>query len=113
MKNLFIKILFTFYLILSSKQVEALPLSIQKVSDSSIVKVFYGGSIATVPDKKLWVIQKVFLSSNDGYNIQINPANFKKEYQSGEKIVFPLYIADMELLDKKDMISYLVYIDEK
>lgn len=112
MKYLSLKILFAICLILSSNQVEASNLFYIAPSDSSIVKVFYGGTKAKVPEQKEWKIQRAFLTDDNGYNILIHPNNFKIQYQSGEIIVFPLYIPEMELLDSKELPKYLLYIEE-
>lgn len=106
------KLLLFFYFLTSSVISEAKEMSLIIAVDSAIVKSFYGGSQTKVPEGKIWTFQKVFVSGDNGYNILINPSNFKKQYQSGEIIVFPLYIPEMELLDNKEMIRYLVYIDE-
>jgi hypothetical protein len=81
-------------------------------ADSSITKIFYGGTKAKVPEHKEWKIQRAFITNDNGYNILIHPSNFKIQYQSGEIIVFPLYIPEMELLDSKELPKYLVYIEE-
>jgi hypothetical protein len=80
--------------------------------DTTFVKSFYGGSKALVPAKKTWKIEKAYITSGDGYNIAIQTTNFKASYAENEEIQFPYYIAEMELLDKKDMVSYIVYIRE-
>jgi len=104
------KIILYFLLVLASFKVEANFLTYS--SDSSINKIFYGGTKTKVPEHKEWKIQRAFLTNDNGYNILINPSNFKKQYQSGEIIVFPLYIPEMELLDNKELPKYLLYIEE-
>jgi hypothetical protein len=80
--------------------------------DTTFVKSFYGGSTVKVPANKIWKIEKAYISANDGYNILINPKNFKEKYEAEESISFPYYIAEMELLSKKESVAYLVYIHE-
>ncbi len=81
--------------------------------DSTFVKSYYGGSSLKVPEHKTWTIEKAFISGGDGYNIKIAAGNFKLSYTGGEIINFPYYIAEMELISDKRMMSYLVYITEK
>ncbi len=80
--------------------------------DTTFVKSFYGGSTAKVPPNKVWKIEKAYISANDGYNILISQKNFKESYNAEEAISFPYYIAEMELLSKKESVAYLVYIRE-
>jgi len=82
-------------------------------SDTSFVKSFFGGSSFTIPAGKRWTIEKAYISSNDGYNILINKNTFSGPFKSGEKLSIPYYIPEMELLSKKDMVSYLLYIKEE
>jgi hypothetical protein len=103
MKHLLFSLMF-FLLVLNLKAMD---------SDSSFVKSFYGGSSITIPEGKSWKINKAFISANDGYNIQINLNNFKNEYKGGEKLSIPYYIAEMELLSKKEMMVYFLYIKEE
>ena len=81
--------------------------------DSSFVKSYFGGSSLKVPENKTWTIEKAFISGGDGYNIKIAAGNFKLSYTGGETINFPYYIAEMELISDKSMMSYIVYITEK
>lgn len=81
--------------------------------DTSIVKTVYGGSSITVPSGVTWQIERAFVNDGTGYNLQIRNANFKSSYTSEEKIFVPLYIAEMELLDKKDGIYYILYIHQR
>ncbi len=78
--------------------------------DTSFVKSAYGGSSLTVPEGVSWAIEKALINSGDGYNILISNANFKPIYAPGEKIQTPYYMAEMELLDKKDGVFYILYI---
>jgi hypothetical protein len=78
--------------------------------DSTFVKYFYGGSVVNVPDSSTWKIEKAYISSGDGYNIQISLKTFKEEYLPKEKISFPYYIAEMELLTDRSSVSYIVTI---
>ena len=81
--------------------------------DTTFVKSFYGGSTTKVPENKTWVIKNAFITSGDGYNIKIALTNFEEKYTAGQVINFPYYIAEMELLSERSMVSYLVTILEK
>ena len=81
--------------------------------DTTFVKSFYGGSKIIIPANKKWVIEKAFVSSGDGYNIQINLSHFKREYKTEETLLIPYYISEMELLSDKNMVSYFLTIKEK
>ena len=81
--------------------------------DTSFVKSAYGGGSLTVPDGMTWHIDRIFVNSGMGYNIQISNANFKSNYTSGEKILMPLYLAEMELLDKNAEVVYIFYINQR
>jgi hypothetical protein len=59
------------------------------------------------------VIEKAYITAGDGYNIQIAKSNFKERYSSEEVLSFPYYIAEMELLSDRSMVSYIVTICEK
>lgn len=81
--------------------------------DTTFVKSAYGGSQITVPEGFIWQIERAFINSGDSYNIQVSSKNFQSEYTGGTKIQVPYYIAEMELLDGKDGIFYLLYIRQK
>ena len=81
--------------------------------DTTFVKSAYGGSSLTVPEGVRWSIEKAFINSGDGYNILISKGNFKPVYEPGEKIQTPYYMAEMELLDKKDGVFYILYIRQQ
>ena len=81
--------------------------------DTTFVKSFYGGSTTKVPENKTWVIKNAFITAGDGYNIKIALTNFEEKYTAGQVINFPYYIAEMELLSERSMVSYLVTILEK
>jgi len=81
--------------------------------DTSFVKSAYGGSSLTVPEGVSWEIEKAFINGGDGYNILVSNTNFKPVYASGEKLQTPYYMAEMELLDKKDGVYYILYIRQQ
>lgn len=81
--------------------------------DTSFVKSAYGGSSLTVPEGVSWRVEKAFINSGDGYNILVSNSNFKPVYASGEKLQTPYYMAEMELLDKKDGVFYILYIHQQ
>ena len=72
----------------------------------------YAGSMLEVPNGKTWVIEKAFINAGDGYNIQINNANFKAQYTQKEPLLVPSYIAEMELLSDKSTIWFQLYIKQ-
>ena len=80
--------------------------------DTTFVKSFTAGSSVKVPTGKTWCIEKAYISNGDGYQIKIAPSNFKACYQADERINFPYYIAEMELLTNHSMLFYLVTIKE-
>jgi hypothetical protein len=81
--------------------------------DTTFVKSYYGGSTTKVPAHKTWVIEKAYITAGDGYNIQIAKSNFKERYVADEVVSFPYYIAEMELLSDRSMVSYIISICEK
>lgn len=80
---------------------------------STFVKSFFGGSTSKVPMNKNWIIKNVSISSGDGYNIKIALTNFEEKYTAGQIITFPYYIAEMELLSDRSLVSYFVTIFEE
>lgn len=85
---------------------------ISKAQDTTIVKVGLAGSTLRVPEDRSWRVNQAFISAGDGYNIQISTTNFKSEYTAAHLITLPLYIVEMELLTKRDMVSYALIIIE-
>jgi hypothetical protein len=81
--------------------------------DTTFVKFAYGGSSLTVPEGVSWKIEKAFINSGDGYNILVSNSNFNPVYVSGVKLQTPYYMAEMELLDKKDGVFYILYIRQQ
>lgn len=81
--------------------------------DTTLIRSCYGGGSITVPEGFSWVIEKAYINSGDGYNILVSNANFKPLYRSGEKLQTPYYIAEMELLDKKDGVFYIFYLRQR
>jgi hypothetical protein len=82
--------------------------------DTTIVKIGLAGSTLRVPEDRSWRVNQAFISAGDGYNIQISTSNFKSEYTTAQFVSLPLYIVEMELLTKKDMVNYsLIIIESK
>ena len=81
--------------------------------DTTLLRSCYGGGSLTVPQGVSWTIEKAYINSGDGYNILVSNANFKPLYRSGEKLQTPYYIAEMELLDKKDGVFYIFYLRQR
>lgn len=96
------KKLSVFILLMSSSLVFA--------QDTTLVKSCYGGGSLTVPKGVTWVVEKAYINSGDGYNIMVSNSNFKKTYRSEEKLQTPYYMAEMELLDKKDGVFFIFYL---
>lgn len=86
--------------------------STAKAQDTTFVKSFYGGSSIKVPENTIWVIDKAFITSGDGYNIKISLSNFEKKYEAGQIVVFPYYIPEMELLSDRSNVSFALTIRE-
>lgn len=84
--------------------------SLAFAQDTTLVKSCYGGGNLTVPKGVTWVIEKAYINSGDGYNIMVSNSNFKKVYRSEEKLQTPYYMAEMELLDKKDGVFFIFYL---
>ena len=78
--------------------------------DSSFVKMAYGGSYITVPQGESWGIERVFITGNDGFSIQVSNTNFQASYSSSDTIRVPHYIAEMEMLSAGDMLQFKFYI---
>jgi hypothetical protein len=87
-------------------------LSTLYAQDSTFVKTVYAGSKLEVPKGKAWVIEKAFINAGDGYNIKINNANFKPQYNEKEPLLVPSYIAEMELISDKNTIWFQLYIKQ-
>ncbi|OFZ66503.1 MAG: hypothetical protein A3D92_05015 [Bacteroidetes bacterium RIFCSPHIGHO2_02_FULL_44_7] len=77
--------------------------------DSTFLKTAYAGAYLLVPEGQTWKLDRAFINSGDTYSIQINSSNFESYYTSGDTIRLPFYSAEMELLDKKDLVLYQLY----
>ena len=80
--------------------------------DSTFVKMAYGGSFITVPQGESWSIERVFITGNDGYSIQVSNDNFDAKYSALDTIRVPHYIAEMEMLSARDMLQFKFYIKQ-
>ena len=80
--------------------------------DSTFVKMAYGGSYITVPQGESWGIERVFITGNDGYSIQVSNDNFDVKYSALDTIRVPHYIAEMEMLSAGDMLQFKFYIKQ-
>lgn len=78
--------------------------------DSTFVKMAYGGSYIAVPQGESWGIERVFITGNDGFSIQVSNDNFAAEYSALDTIQVPHYIAEMEMLSPEDMLQFKFYI---
>jgi hypothetical protein len=72
----------------------------------------YGGSYITVPQGESWGIERVFITGNDGYSIQVSNDNFDAKYSALDTIRVPHYIAEMEMLSPGDMLQFKFYIKQ-
>jgi hypothetical protein len=80
--------------------------------DTTLLKISFAGNTLTVPEDKIWNIDRVFISEGGQYAIQISTNNFSTIYNPKDTIVLPLYIPEMELLNRKDMVQFHLYISE-
>ncbi len=78
--------------------------------DSTYFKSGYAGGYLVVPKGENWLLDRAFVNDGTAYSIKINNSNFQSSYSSGDTIRLPYYIAEMELLDKKEMVQYQLYI---
>jgi hypothetical protein len=83
-----------------------------QAQDSTFVKVAYGGSYITVPEGENWGIDRVFITGNDGYSIQVSNTNFDSVYSALDTIRVPHYIAEMEMLSAGDMPQFKFYMQQ-
>ena len=87
-------------------------IKIAKAQDTTFVRSFYQGTTVHVPNGKKWKIEQAYISANDGYNIKISQHSFKEFYARNEILVIPYYCAEMELLDKRSSVYFLITIKE-
>tara|TARA_Y100000385_G_scaffold291874_1_gene373442 strand:- start:7668 stop:7991 length:324 start_codon:yes stop_codon:yes gene_type:complete len=91
----------------------ALFLSVAQISfcqDSTLYKSAYAGGYLVVPENQTWELDRVFVNGGAAYSIQVSNSNFKQTtFNQGDTLITPYYIAEMELLDKKDMVQYQFY----
>ena len=66
-----------------------------------------------VPENENWQLDRVFVNGGDAYSIQVANTNFNETYHAGDTIREPYYIAELELLSKKDMVQYQFYFKKK
>lgn len=81
-----------------------------RAQDSTFVKMAYGGSYITVPHGESWGIERVFITGNNGFSIQVSNTNFQASYSSSDTIRVPHYIAEMEMLSGGDMPQFKFYV---
>lgn len=81
--------------------------------DSTFYKSAYAGSHMIVPENENWQLDRVFVNGGDAYSIQVANTNFNETYHAGDTIRAPYYIAELELLSKKDMVQYQFYFKKK
>jgi len=77
--------------------------------DSTYYKSAYAGGYLIVPQGESWEIDRVFVNDGEAYSIKISNANFDSTYNAGDTIRTPYYIAEMELLTKRDLVQYQIY----
>ena len=77
--------------------------------DSTFYKSAYAGGYIIVPQDESWEIDQAFVNGGDAYSIKISKSNFDSNYNAGDTIHTPYYIAEMELLSNKQMVQYQFY----
>ena len=80
--------------------------------DTTFLKITYAGNKLTVPENKIWTINRVFISEGGQYAIQAQINHFSPSYNPYDTILIPYYIPEMELLTKKDLVEFHLYITE-
>lgn len=80
--------------------------------DSTFVKTVLAGSKITVPEDKIWVVNKVYVNNGEGYNILVNIEEFTEKYKHQTPIQVPSYIPEMELLDTKSTIWFQLHLKQ-
>ena len=78
----------------------------------AIFKVLFASSHLVVPLNKTWQVEKVFVNTGDGYNIQVSKSILKPVYHAGDTIRLPYYTAEMELIENKGTTQYILHISE-
>ena len=81
-------------------------------AQTQVRKSGYGGGYLIVPENTTWKVDRAFVQDGDMYSIQIASKHFRESYLPGDTIRFPYYVAEMELLTKKDMVLYSLYFME-
>lgn len=81
--------------------------------DSTFYKSAYAGGYIIVPQDESWEIDRAFVNGGDAYSIKISMSNFDSNYNAGDTIHIPYYIAEMELLSNKQMVQYQFYFKQK
>jgi hypothetical protein len=103
--------------LLRSTLILALFLSVSHISfcqDSTFYKSAYAGGYLVVPENETWELDRVFVNGGDAYSIQVSNSNFKQTaFNYGDTLKIPYYIAEMELLDNKEMVQYQFYFKQK
>ena len=79
--------------------------------DTSFVKIVYAGTRTVVPENEQWLVDKIFVSDGGEHNIKIANTHFKHNYQEKDTIKAPFYVPEMELLDDRSMVQYILYIN--
>ncbi len=80
--------------------------------DTTFLKITYAGNKLTVPENKIWTVNRVFISEGGQYAIQTQTNNFSPSYNPNDTILIPYYIPEMELLTNKDLVQFHLYIAE-
>ena len=80
--------------------------------DSTFVQYFYSGSRFTVPPNCIWVIDKAFIGNEGEYQIQIANTHFNPQYQTGDILIIPYYVAEMELITSRSLVRFALTIHQ-
>lgn len=81
--------------------------------DTTFVKKVLAGSSLKVPKNKTWQIEKAYINAGDEYNIKTNTNTFKTLYKNEDTIQIPSYVVEIELLENKSMLWFILYIKQK
>lgn len=79
-----------------------------------IVKQGVAGSSYIVPEGKKWTVLKMYVNSGSSYNILVTSIKFSNPLLPGQKVQFPSWCAEGELLNSDQMTNmYMVRILEE
>lgn len=78
--------------------------------DSTFYKSSYAGGYIVIPEGETWELDRVFVTDGSAYSIQVSNSNFEKTTLNfDDTLKVPYYIAEMELLNNRDLVQYQFY----